>query len=66
MCTELSLTALDVFKRKDESLEYMRRRLDLAETSIKAGLEVLLMRAQYFRDVTEQGMEEARKTHFHV
>lgn len=35
--------------------------LKLAETSVKAVLEVLSMPVQYFRDITEEGVEAERK-----
>ena len=64
--TELGLAALGVAKDQAEDVPSMARKLALAETSMRAGLEVLSMRAQYFRDITEQGVEAARQMSFLV
>ncbi|PXF49273.1 hypothetical protein BWQ96_00847 [Gracilariopsis chorda] len=53
-------------KEGTDDLDTITRRLALVETSLKASLEVLLMRAQYFRDITENGMEEAKQMAFLV
>lgn len=57
---EPGLAALEVANVHDGKVENMGRRLSLAQSSFKAALEVLSMRAQYLRDVTEQGMDVAR------
>ena len=62
---ETGLAALDVAKRS-ESCKDMARRLALAETSFRAALEVLSMRGQYFREIVEHGVEEARQMAFLV
>lgn len=64
--TELGLAALEVAKDQEGSIEDLGRRLSLAQQSFKAALEVLSMRAQYFRDVTDQGVEIARQMSFLV
>lgn len=64
--TELGLMSLEVARTTDGSKEEMGRQLKLAEMSMKAALEVLSMRAQYFRDITEQGVEIARQMAFLV
>lgn len=42
------------------------RHLSLAETALNAELEVLLMRLQYFHDITDHRMEESNKMSFLV
>lgn len=42
------------------------RHLALADDFLQASLEVLSMRSQYFRDITENGIEEARQMAFLV
>ena len=64
--TELGLAALGVAKDQAEDVPSMARKLALAEKSMRAALEVLSMRAQYFRDITEQGVEAARQMSFLV
>lgn len=63
---ELAMVALEFARTADGTVEDMGRRLRMAEDSVKAVVEVLLMRAQYFRDITEQGIEEARQMSFLV
>ncbi|PXF40470.1 hypothetical protein BWQ96_09819 [Gracilariopsis chorda] len=63
---ETGLAALMLCKEGTDDLDTITRRLALVETSLKASLEVLLMRAQYFRDITEKGMEEAKQMAFVV
>ncbi|PXF42119.1 hypothetical protein BWQ96_08151 [Gracilariopsis chorda] len=53
-------------KEGTDDLDTITRLLALVETSLKAYLELLLMRAQYFRDITEHGMEEAKQMAFLV
>ena len=66
VCTELGLAALEVAKGQEGTIEDIGRRLALAEGSFKAVSEVASMRAQYFRDITEQGVEMARQMPFMV
>lgn len=40
-----------------DNVEYMERRLALEEQSFEAAMEALYTRAQYFRDITEHGLE---------
>lgn len=63
---ELGLAALKVAKCPDGKVEDMGRRPSLAQNLFKAVPEVLSMRAQYFSDVTEQGMDMARQMSFLV
>lgn len=63
---ELGLAALELAKTQDGDTEDLGRRLTLAQQSFAAALEVLSMRAQYFRDITEQGVEAARQMSFLV
>ena len=64
--TEMGLSALIFAKDQSEDVPSMARKLALAEKSIRAALEVLCMRAQYFRDITDQGVEAARQMAFLV
>lgn len=63
---ETGLAALEVAREQGGGPEEFGRRLALAEESFKAALEVLSMRAQYFHDITEHGIEEARQMAFLV
>lgn len=66
---ETGLAALSLCKEgygEDNSMDVLTRRLALAEQALKASLEVLLMRAQYFRDITDHGIDEARQMAFLV
>lgn len=63
---ETGIAALSLSKEGTGDIDVITRRLDLAEESLKPALEVLLMRAQYFRDITEHGLEEARQMAFLV
>jgi len=63
---EMGQMALEVAKEDSGTLEEMGRRLKLAEMSLAAVVEVLSMRAQYFRDINDQGMEMARQMAFLV
>ena len=47
---ETGLSALSLCKEAAKDMDEMARYLSLAEASLKAALEVLSMRAQYFRD----------------
>lgn len=53
-------------RKGTEGEEGMGRKLRLAKTAMKASLEVISMRAQYFRDITEQGVEAERQMAFLV
>lgn len=64
--TEVGLSSLSVLKNTSGDVEQFGRLLALAEDAFKATLEVLSMRAQYFRDITEQGMDTARQMSFLV
>lgn len=63
---ETGLASMTLAKEQKGSEEDLVRRLALAESSFKAALEVLSMRAQYFRDITENGIEQARQMAFLV
>lgn len=63
---ETGLASMTLAKEQKGSEEDLVRRLALAESSFKAALEVLSMRAQYFRDITENGLEQARQMAFLV
>lgn len=63
---EAGLASLSLAKENEGELQELGRRLVLSEMALKAALEVLSMRAQYFRDVTEHGVDEARQTAFLV
>lgn len=58
---ETGLAAMTLAKEQEGTVEDLARRLALAEKAFKAALEVISMRAQYFRDVVENGVEEARQ-----
>ena len=66
MWTELGLTALGVAKDQNDTVPGIAQKLALAEKSIKAAFEVLSMRAQFFWESTEQGVEAARQMSFLV
>lgn len=61
--TETGLVAMEL-AMEDESVDVVARRLKLARSAFKESLEVLSMRAQYFRDITEQRVEIQRKMYF--
>ena len=65
---ETGLAALTLTKDADDSTDtdVLARRLSLAEKSLKAALEVLSRRAQYFRDITDHGFKEAGQIAFLV
>lgn len=63
---ETGLAALSLCEEGEEDAKVLTRRLALAEKAPKASLEVLLMRAQYFCDITEHGIEEALQMGFLV
>lgn len=44
----------------------MGRLLRMVQDSFKADLDVILMRDEYFRDITDQGVEAAQKMAFLV
>ena len=50
----------------DGTLEDLTRKLAMAEDASNGMIEVVSMRAQYFRDITEQGVESARQMSFFV
>lgn len=64
--TDVAMVAMEVARMESSTMEDVARRLILAEKAMKAVREVLLMRAQYFRDITEQGVEMARQMAFLV
>ena len=63
---ELGMASLDVAATESGTEQDIGRQLKLAQKSLKAYLEVLSMRAQYFRDITDQGVETARQMSFLV
>lgn len=63
---ELALMSMELARTGTDGVDDMGRKMKLAETAVEAVVEVLRMRAQYFRDVTEQGMEMARQMAFLV
>lgn len=63
---ESGLAALRLAKEGQGDFSDCARRLVMSEQFLQAGLEVLSMRAQYFRDITENGIEEARQMAFLV
>lgn len=63
---ELSVTALEVATTHSGWIDDMMRRLVLAEDSLKAALEVMAMRTQYFKNRTEQGVDIAMQMSFLV
>lgn len=63
---KLYLAALCVAKEQDGGAADLRRRLSLAESSFKAALDVMSMRAQHFRDVMKGGVEIIRQISFLV
>ena len=63
---ESGLAALRLAREGDRNTAECARHLALAEQFLQASLEVLSMRAQYFRDITENGIEEARQMAFLV
>lgn len=63
---ETGLTALDIAKNQETETEPLTRKLVLAEKALRAAFEVVSMRAQYFRDITEHGIEMARQMSFLV
>lgn len=63
---DVAMVSLEVARAESGTVEDVARRLVLAERAMKAVKEVLLMRAQYFRDITEQGVEMARQMAFLV
>lgn len=62
----MGLSAMMFAKDQSEDVSSMARKLALAEKSIRAALEVLSMRAQYFRYITDRGVEAARQMDFLV
>ena len=63
---ESGLAALRLAREGTGTEAEMAHQLALAEQFLQASLEVLSMRAQYFHDVCEKGMEEARQMAFLV
>ena len=59
--TEVGLTALEVARTHDGTIEDLTRKLAIDEDYFKGVLEVVSMRDQYIRDITEQGVEIARQ-----
>lgn len=64
--TESGVAAFGMAKEKTEDVPSLARNLVLREKAIKAGLEVFSMTAQFFRDITEQGVDVARQMYFLV
>lgn len=62
--SEMGLSALSLLRTSAGDAEQFGRLLVLAKDLFHAALEILYMRAQYFRDITEQGMDTARKMFF--
>lgn len=60
------MSALEVAVNDEGSLEDVGRWLKLSHKAMKASLDVLPMRDQYFRYVTEQGVDTAIQKSFHV
>lgn len=58
---ETGLAAMELAKEQDGSVNDLARRLALAECVLKAALEVSSMKAQFFRDINENGVEEAKQ-----
>lgn len=63
--TEICRSAMEAAKTTEDPAE-LGRKLALAEEAIGAVYEVASMRAQYFRDITDQGVEIARQMSFLV
>lgn len=63
---ETGLAALELAKEMEGQAEDLARRLSLTETSFKAGLEMLSMRAQFFSAIMENGMGEANQMAYSV
>lgn len=65
---DTGLAALTLAKELDDSsdTDVRARCLILAGKSLKAALQVLSMRAQYFRDITDHGIEGTRQMEFLV
>lgn len=63
---ETGLIALDIARKREGTPQDLGRRMALAGNSFKAALEIFSMRAQYFHDITEHGIEGARQMAFIV
>lgn len=63
---ESGLASLRLAREGEGNVAECGRHLAMAEEFLQASLEVLSMRAQYFRDITENGIEEARQMAFLV
>lgn len=63
---ETGLPALSLCNESPIPGKEMERKLALDEQCFKNALEILSMSAQYFRDITEHGVDEAYKTVFFV
>lgn len=55
------MTDLEISKTQEGSPKEMGRLLAVAETSFKAALDDISKHVQYFRDITEHGIEEAHQ-----
>ena len=64
--TELGVEDLGVARDQTEDVPSLARKLALAGKVVKAASEVMSMRVQYFREITEQGVEAARQISFLV
>lgn len=63
---DVALASLTLARTNDGTEQDFVKRLALAETALKAVREVLFMRSQYFKDITEHGVEMARQMSFLV
>lgn len=52
---------MELAREEKNRAEYLARRLSLAESSFKATLDVLYKCAQFFRDIVENHMGEAKQ-----
>lgn len=64
--TEMGLSALLFAKYQSEEDPRMTRKLALAVKSFRLAFEVMFMRVQYFRDITDQRVEAASQMAFLV
>lgn len=60
------LDALSLSKEGSDDSEQMARYLSLGQNPLQAALEVLSMRAQYFRHIKEHNIEKARQMAYFV
>lgn len=62
----MGIVDLEIACKTEDAIRDFRTRLSLAEESLRAGLEVLSMRNQYYRDIVKNFAEEKRKVSFLV